>query len=132
MEVGLENRWRNYDDMGNELRYSPELLADFNKNATMWNPTSIGRPIAMSYAIEDGSFLRLNNLSVGYTVPLGVSNKLIFTRVRLYGTGSNLFVWTNYSGYDPEVNLAKGLTPNIDNNAYPRTTNYTFGVQLSF
>lgn len=132
MEVGLENRWRNFDDMGNDLRYSPELLADFNKNATIWNPTKIGRPIAMSYAIEDGSFLRLNNLSVGYTIPLGVSNKLIFTKVRLYATGSNLFIWTNYSGYDPEVNLAKGLTPNIDNNAYPRTRNYTFGVQLSF
>ncbi|MGQ7944663.1 SusC/RagA family TonB-linked outer membrane protein [Flavobacterium sp. WC2509] len=132
MEVGLENRWRNFDDMGNDLRYSPELLADFNKNATMWNPTTIGRPVAMSYAIEDGSFLRLNNLSVGYTIPLGISKKLIFNRVRLYATGSNLFIWTNYSGYDPEVNLSTGLTPNIDYNAYPRTRNYTFGAQLSF
>jgi len=132
MEVGLENRWRNFDDMGNDLRYSPELLADFNKNATIWNPTKIGRPIAMSYAIEDGSFLRLNNLTIGYTIPLDITKSLIFNRVRLYATGSNLFIWTNYSGYDPEVNLAKGLTPNIDNNAYPRTTNYTFGVQLSF
>ena len=48
-----------FDDMGNEIRYNPEALAKFNENATMWNPTSIGRPIAMSYAIEDGSFLRL-------------------------------------------------------------------------
>lgn len=131
-EVGLENRWRNFDDMGNDLRYSPALLADFNKNATMWNPTTIGRPIAMSYAIEDGSFLRLNNLSIGYTIPMGISKKLIFSKVRLYATGSNLFIWTNYSGYDPEVNLSTGLTPNIDYNAYPRTRNYTFGAQLSF
>lgn len=70
MEVSSLNRWRNYDDMGNELRYQPELLAQYNQNATMWNPTSLGRPIAMSYAIEDGSFLRLSMVSIGYTIPL--------------------------------------------------------------
>jgi hypothetical protein len=86
----------------------------------------------MSYAIEDGSFLRLNMLTLGYTIPLPKNKKSVFNRVRLYGTGSNLFVWTNYSGYDPEVNLETGLTPNIDYNAYPRTRNYTFGAQLSF
>ena len=58
MEVASDRRWRNFDDMGNEIRYSPEILAEFNKNATMWNPTSIGKPICMSYAVEDGSFLR--------------------------------------------------------------------------
>jgi len=132
MEVSLANRWRNFDDMGNEIRYQPEVLAEYNKNATMWNPTSIGRPIAMSYAIEDGSFLRLNMLSVGYTIPIPNNGKNFFNRVRLYATGSNLFIWTNYSGYDPEVNLETGLTPNIDYNAYPRTRNFAFGTQLSF
>ncbi len=132
MEVSLGNRWRNYDDMGNEIRYQPEVLAKFNENATMWNPTSIGRPIAMSYAIENGSFLRLNNLTIGYTIPQKWTTKFGFNRVRFYATGSNLFIWTNYSGYDPEVNLETGLTPNIDYNAYPRSRNYTFGAQLSF
>ena len=132
MEVSKDKRWRNFDDMGNEIRYNPEALAKFNENATMWNPTSIGRPIAMSYAIEDGSFLRLNNLSVGYTLPRELTSKIGFNRVRFYATGSNLFVITNYSGYDPEVNLETGLTPNIDYNSYPRTRNYTFGVQVSF
>lgn len=131
-EVSSENRWRNFDDMGNDLRYSPEILGQYNQNATMWNPTSIGRPIAMSYAVEDGSFLRLSMLSLGYTIPFTTTKKMFFNKVRLYATGSNLFIWTNYSGYDPEVNLETGLTPNIDNNAYPRTRNYTFGVQLSF
>ncbi|MGY5354595.1 SusC/RagA family TonB-linked outer membrane protein [Wenyingzhuangia sp. IMCC45467] len=132
MEVSLNNRWRNFDDMGNEIRYQPEILGKFNENATMWNPTSIGRPIAMSYAIEDGSFLRLNNLSVGYTIPKKVTQKAGFNNIRLYVTGTNLFIWTNYSGYDPEVNLETGLTPNIDYNAYPRARNYTFGLQVSF
>ncbi len=131
-EVSSENRWRNFDDMGNDLRYSPEILGQYNQNATMWNPTSIGRPIAMSYAIEDGSFLRLGMLSLGYTIPFTTTKKMFFNRVRVYATGSNLFIWTNYSGYDPEVNLETGLTPNIDYNAYPRTRNYTFGAQLSF
>ncbi|MFL9831728.1 TonB-dependent receptor [Flavobacterium sp. ST-87] len=132
MEVGLDKRWRNYDDMGNEIRYQPEVLAKFNENATMWNPTSIGRPIAMSYAIEKGTFLRLNTLTLGYTIPQNLTKKIGISRARFYATGSNLFVWTNYSGYDPEVNLETGLTPNIDYNAYPRTRNYTFGAQLSF
>jgi TonB-linked SusC/RagA family outer membrane protein len=132
MEVSLDKRWRNYDDMGNEVRYQPEMLAKLNENATMWNPTSIGRPIAMSYAIEKGTFLRLNTLTIGYTIPQKWTKKIGINRARFYTTGSNLFVWTNYSGYDPEVNLETGLTPNIDYNAYPRTRNYTFGAQLSF
>lgn len=132
MEVSLDKRWRNFDDMGNEIRYQPELLAEFNKDATMWNPTSLGRPVAMSYAVEDGSFLRLNTLSLGYSIPRDYLKKSGFNRVRLYATGTNLFVWTNYSGYDPEVNLETGLTPNIDYNAYPRSRNYTLGVQVGF
>ena len=39
MDIASDKRWRNFDDMGNEIRYSPEVLAEFNKNATMWNPT---------------------------------------------------------------------------------------------
>jgi hypothetical protein len=53
-------------------------------------------------------------------------------QVRVYATGYNLLTITGYSGYDPEVNIETGLTPNIDYNAYPRTRNYTFGIQVSF
>ena len=132
MDISAAKRWRNFDDMGNEIRYSPEILAEFNKNATMWNPTSIGRPIAMSYAVEDGSFLRLNTATIGYTLPRAWTNKVGLSRVRFYASGYNLFTITGYSGYDPEVDIATGLTPNIDNNRYPRSRTYTFGVQLTF
>ncbi|GAB6009765.1 SusC/RagA family TonB-linked outer membrane protein [Dysgonomonas reticulitermitis] len=132
MDVSLEKRWRNFDDMGNEIRYNPEALAKYNENATIWNPTSIGRPIAMSYSIEDGSFLRLNTASLGYTFPKHLSHKIGLSNARIYATGHNLFTITGYSGYDPEVNIETGLTPNIDYNAYPRSRTYTFGVQLSF
>lgn len=132
MDISSKNRWRNFDDMGNEIRYSPDILAEFNKNATMWNPTSIGRPIAMSYAVEDGSFLRLNTATIGYTLPRAWTTKVGLNRVRFYMSGYNLFTITGYSGYDPEVDIATGLTPNIDNNRYPRSRTYTFGAQLTF
>ncbi|WP_294453899.1 TonB-dependent receptor [uncultured Bacteroides sp.] len=132
MEVASDKRWRNFDDMGNEIRYQPEILAEFNKNATMWNPTSIGKPICMSYAVEDGSFLRLNTATLGYTLPNKLTKKVGINKVRFYIAGSNLFTITGYSGYDPEVDIATGLTPNIDNNRYPRSRTYTFGAQLTF
>lgn len=132
MDIASDKRWRNFDDMGNEIRYSPEILAEFNKNATMWNPTSIGRPICMSYAVEDGSFLRLNSVTLGYTLPKSLTKKVALNKVRFYVSGSNLFTLTGYSGYDPEVNIATGLTPNIDYDRYPRSRTYTFGAQLTF
>lgn len=132
MEMSKDKRWRNFDDMGNEIRYQPDVLGEFNKNATIWNPTSIGKPIAMSYAVEDGSFLRLNNLNIGYTFNRELTRKIGLSKLRLYATGSNLFIITGYSGYDPEVNIETGLTPNIDYNAYPRSRAYTFGAQLTF
>lgn len=132
MDIASDKRWRNFDDMGNEIRYSPDILAEFNKNATMWNPTSIGRPICMSYAVEDGSFLRLNSVTLGYTLPKNLTKKVALNKVRFYVSGSNLFTLTGYSGYDPEVNIATGLTPNIDYDRYPRSRTYTFGAQLTF
>lgn len=131
-EMSSDKRWRNFDDMGNEIRYSPEVLAEFNKDATIWNPTSIGRPICMSYAVEDGSFLRLQTATVGYTLPRAWTAKAGLSRVRFYVTGYNLFTLTGYSGYDPEVDIATGLTPNIDNDRYPRSRTFTFGAQLTF
>ena len=130
-DISSTKRWRNFDDMGNEIRYNPELLAEYNKNATMWNPTSMGKAVTMSYAIEDGSFIRLNNLSIGYSLPKNWMKAIGFQKCRFYVTGYNLFTITGYSGYDPEVDIATGLTPNIDNNRYPRSRSYTFGVQLT-
>lgn len=130
-DISSTKRWRNFDDMGNEIRYNPELLAEFNKNATIWNPTSMGKAVTMSYAIEDGSFIRLNNLSIGYSLPKNWMKAIGFQKCRFYVTGYNLFTITGYSGYDPEVDIATGLTPNIDNNRYPRSRSYTFGVQLT-
>ena len=82
--------------------------------------------------VEDGSFLRLKNVTLGYTLPNKWTKKAYINRLRVYGTAQNLFCLTKYSGYDPEVNIATGLTPNIDYNRYPRSRTYTFGAQLTF
>lgn len=129
-EVDLNHRFRICDDTGDFLLRQPDRLTELNKNATMWNPRNLG-PTCMSYGIEDGSFIRLNTATVGYTLPQTLTRKWGITRLRIYFTGYNLWTITGYSGYDPEVNIATGLTPNVDYNTYPRTRNYTVGIQLS-
>lgn len=124
--------YRRYDDMGNDMFRTPERWAAFNAGATMWNPSNITKSYISTYGVEDGSFLRLQTLTVGYTFPKKILKVLGMNKLRLYATGYNLFTITNYSGYDPEVNIGQGLTPNIDYNLYPRSRTYTFGAQISF
>ena len=127
--TGMYRRW---DDMGNNLSYTPEIMDEFNRNATMWNPSDITKSFISTYGVEDGSFLRLQTLTLGYNLPKKALKTIGMTKCRVYATGYNLFTITKYSGYDPEVNIGQGLTPNIDYNLYPRSRTYTFGVQLSF
>ncbi|MEB3374081.1 hypothetical protein SFC43_14990 [Bacteroides sp. CR5/BHMF/2] len=92
----------------------------------------MGSAYMMSYNVEDGSFLRLNTLTLGYTLPVYFTKKIGISNLRFYFTGYNLWTLTSYSGYDPEVNMMNGLTPGIDSNKYPRSRTYTFGVNLTF
>ena len=84
--------------------------------------------------IEDGSFLRLKNLTVGYTFPQRWTRKFYVSKLRLYFTAQNLFVVTGYKGYDPEVNMraSNPMTPSLDWGAYPKSKVYTFGIDLTF
>jgi TonB-dependent starch-binding outer membrane protein SusC len=86
--------------------------------------------IASSRFLEDGSFLRLDNATLGYR--FNVSKVKYFKQARIYLTGQNLFTLTDYTGVDPEVGLG-GLAPGIDNrNYYPRTRSFILGVNLTF
>ena len=87
-----------------------------------------------SRVIEDGSFLRLKTLSVGYTFPRSVLRKLHFDTMRVYLSADNLFTLTRYSGPDPEVSTQKNkvLTPGFDWSAYPRSRGVTAGVSFTF
>ena len=108
------------------------LYKNLNANASLWNPADVVNNVMFSYFVEDGSFLRLNDLTIGYTLPTTLTKKWGISRLRLYVTGSNIFCITGYSGYDPEVDIQNGLTPNVDWNRYPRSHSYLFGVNLSF
>ena len=84
--------------------------------------------------IEDGSFLRLSNVTIGYTFDTEAIKWL--NSARLYVTGNNLLLFTDYSGYDPEVNVAadqRGVpSMGIDFSSYPKARTFTFGVNLQF
>ena len=129
----MRNRWRNIDDNG-VLITDPVALAKLNPNPTQYSPLAAQRFFLRDDVIEDGSFLRLNNVTVGYTLPGTISKKAGISSFRLFATVNNLAVITNYSGYDPEVTARNSdpLTPGVDFGAYPRSRTWVFGLNVSF
>lgn len=125
-------RYRIFDENGQRV-YDPAGLNALNQNATIWYPYQ-NTPVVHSWGIEDGSYLRLNNLTLGYTLPKQLTKKAAISQFRLYATIYNAWIWTNYTGLDPEVDAAKNtsLSPGLDWNAYPRARTITFGVNLVF
>ncbi len=85
-----------------------------------------------SAVVEDGSYVRLKNASLGYSLPSGWLSKIGMRQVRIYATGTNLFTITNYSGFDPEINIFGGnnIGQGIDFASYPRQRTYTLGVNV--
>lgn len=118
---------------GSDLRDDKAALAAYNAKATIWSPTSQYN-VLHSWAVEDGSFLRLANVTIGYTLPKRWIRKIGMSGCRIYVTGNNLHVWTKYSGFDPEVNTrtSSPLTPGVDYSAYPKARSFTFGTNITF
>lgn len=88
-----------------------------------------------SYYVEDGSYLRIAQLTLGYTFPKKWLQKVMISNARIYFTANNLATITGYSGYDPEVSAANDnvvCTPGYDSSTYPRSRSYVFGLNLSF
>lgn len=84
----------------------------------------------VSYYIEDGDYWKIDNITLGYTIP--IKNNKIIKNARIWASGSNLLTITGYKGLDPEVSTA-GLDPGVDNrDKYPTTRTFTFGVNLTF
>ena len=132
--TSMNNRFRNVNDEGVVVT-DPEGLRALNANATIWTPLTTATSFYVnSWAVEDGSFLRVNNITLGYTLPPISVSKFKISKLRFYATVNNLAVFTKYSGYDPEVNTRRGspITPGVDYSAYPRSRAYIFGVNLSF
>jgi hypothetical protein len=86
-----------------------------------------------SYLVEDGSFLRLKTVALGYNIPEKLLRRAKIKSFRIFAAAQNLVTWTNYSGMDPEVNTYNSaLTPGFDWSAYPRARTITFGANISF
>ena len=86
--------------------------------------------------IEDGSYLRLQNISLGYNLPSKTATKIGLNKLRIYGAADNVHIWTNYSGYDPDVSVSggtnAGLTNGVDFDAYPRSITVRVGLKATF
>ena len=132
MEMADGNRWTNLNPDGT-ICNDPEQLAAMNANTTMWSPMT-QRMVFSDWAVEDGSFLRLNTLTLGYTLPESLMNKVHIKNLRFYVTAYNVFCLTGYSGFDPEVSTAlqTNLTPGVDYSAYPKSRQFVIGVNLNF
>ena len=112
--------------------------------ADRWSPTNASNKVpryngyvvndVYSRFVEDGSFLRLKNITLGYTLPHKWTRSFHVSKLRVYATGQNLFCLNNYSGYDPEVSTASKspMTPGLDWGAYPKSRVFTFGIDLQF
>jgi TonB-linked SusC/RagA family outer membrane protein len=111
---------------------SVNMYAELNEGRTLWNPTDVTKKITHSYFIEDGSFLRCQDLTIGYTLPSNLTGKCGISKARFYVSASNLFIITGYSGYDPEVDVQTGLTCGMDYNRYPRSRSFVIGTNITF
>ncbi|WP_300598731.1 TonB-dependent receptor [Niabella sp.] len=143
----MNDRWRTIDANGNLIQQvltesgqqvvkgiAPDQLAAINAQAKLWIPISgAGAWYPTSWAMEDGSFLRINNITLGYTLPETVVRRIKLKSLRVYTTVNNLAVLTGYSGYDPEVNTRRAtpVTPGVDYSAYPRSKVYIIGLNVS-
>ncbi|MCC2548054.1 TonB-dependent receptor [Hymenobacter sp. BT175] len=127
----MKDRYRQVDEQGT-LITDLETSRRVNQNASIWTPTRTLFP--HSWAIEDGSFLRVNNLTLGYTLPKTISAYAKLQAARFYVTANNLYTFTKYTGFDPEVNTRRStpLTPGVDYAAYPRSRAFLAGINLTF
>ncbi|MCO4292522.1 TonB-dependent receptor [Solitalea sp. MAHUQ-68] len=84
--------------------------------------------------IEDGSYLRIQNLTLGYNLPARIISKAKLSNARIYLTGQNLYTFTKYTGFDPELGAFNNnaLMMNVDNGNYPTPRTFTMGVNLTF
>jgi hypothetical protein len=82
--------------------------------------------------IQDGSFLRLRSLVIGYTLPETISAKMHMQQFRVYLKGNNIYTLTRFTGYTPEIGSGDVLSNGIDTGIYPVSSIYSFGVNLTF
>jgi hypothetical protein len=95
---------------------------------------SNGSGVVMSENIEKGDFLKLRNITFGYTLPKSVTDKMGINSFRFFGQVMNAFTLTSYTGYDPEIssNGNGNQNPSVDRNSVPQARSVNFGVNVGF
>lgn len=141
-------QWSYGNDIYNANTWALGTGYKFNTNqyayyADRWSPENQDSKIPVAKGtmskyystrmVEDGSFLRLKTVSLGYNFSPALLKKAKISAIRVYVTAQNLYTWTNYSGYDPEVSVRNSaLTPGFDYSAYPRARTMVFGLNATF
>lgn len=116
--VSQLNRWTGEGSTNENPRVS---LTDPNQNARV-----------SDRFVEDGSFMRIKNVQLGYTLPRDISMRAKIEKLRVYVSSQNLFTITNYSGLDPEIGALNALEIGIDRGFYPQARTFLGGIQLAF
>lgn len=131
-DMASGKRWT-YVNAAGQFVTDPAELAALNANTTMWSPY-MQHFVLTDWAIENASFLRLNTLTLGYTLPANLIKRVGITNLRFYVTAYNVFTVTKYSGSDPEADCIRktNLTPNVDYSGYPRSRQLVVGLNLNF
>ena len=126
---GTNGVWNWYEDITNVKISNPGAK---NPRATTGDPNDNDR-LSDRY-IEDGSYIRIKNITLGYTLPKSWTKKLRIENLRAQVNIQNLFTFTNYSGYDPEIGVSTASTNvmGLDNGRYPSPTVYSFGLNITF
>ena len=128
MEGNIANLYGSNQYASFANRWSPTNPTDENYRALGQGPT-----VYSSRVIEDGSYLRLKTINLGYRLTSSILKHIKISSLRLYASAQNLITWTKYSGLDPEVsNYSSALTPGVDYSAYPRAKVITVGLDVSF
>lgn len=135
--VNANNIIYGYNGLNNRAR---NLYASYADRWTPTNPSNTlpraagSRPVYYgSNIVEDGSFIRLKTVSLGYNFKPNILRRAKIKSLRLYASAQNLYTWTNYSGSDPEVSVRNSaLTPGFDYVSYPRAQTITFGINTTF
>ena len=115
------DRWKSADNPGNgQVNRANRKSKGYNGRTSTWH-------------LEDGSYLRLQNVTLGYTLPQQLTRHFFVEKLRIYVSGQNLWTSTDYSGYNPEVNARPGnsLSPGEDYGTYPLARTFLFGLNIT-
>jgi TonB-dependent starch-binding outer membrane protein SusC len=129
----FESSYNKRRDLNQFASYSDRWTFDNQDSDIPRVSSSSSNGLFSSRIIEDGSFIRLKTVSLGYNIPPKFLKQMKISRARAYVSAQNLFTLTKYTGYDPEVSIRNtALTPGLDFSSYPRAASMNIGINLSF